>query len=213
MSDRRPATAGTRVTAAAAVAAAVGVGAGLLTSWQAAVLLAWEAAAVTYLAWVWSSIGRLDADHTRRLAVREDSSRAAAEFMLIGASVLSLVGVVVGLLKGSGMHGGSRAFLVTLGVLSIVSAWAVVHTVFTLRYAHLYYGGTPGGIDFNEDDPPRYLDFAYLSFTIGMTFQVSDTNLETKVIRATALRQGLLSYVFGALIIATAINVLAGLFK
>jgi len=191
----------------------VGAVSGLLTSWQATVLLAWEAAAITYLVWVWSSIGTLDADHTRRLAVREDSSRAAAEFMLIGASVLSLVGVVVGLLKGSGMHGGSRAFLVTLGVLSIVTAWAVVHTVFTLRYAHLYYGGTPGGIDFNEDDPPRYLDFAYLSFTIGMTFQVSDTNLESKVIRATALRQGLLSYVFGAVIIATAINVLAGLFK
>ncbi|HZQ84067.1 MAG TPA: DUF1345 domain-containing protein [Acidimicrobiales bacterium] len=213
MSDRRPATAGTRVTAAGSVAAVVGAVSGLLTSWQATVLLAWEAAAITYLVWVWSSIGTLDADHTRRLAVREDSSRAAAEFMLIGASVLSLVGVVVGLLKGSGMHGGSRAFLVTLGVLSIVTAWAVVHTVFTLRYAHLYYGGTPGGIDFNEDDPPRYLDFAYLSFTIGMTFQVSDTNLESKVIRATALRQGLLSYVFGAVIIATAINVLAGLFK
>lgn len=103
--------------------------------------------------------------------------------------------------------------MVTLGVLSIVSAWAVVQTVFTLRYAHLYYGGTPGGIDFNEDDPPRYLDFAYLAFTIGMTFQVSDTNLEHKDIRATALRHGLLSYVFGAIIIATAINVVAGLFK
>jgi uncharacterized membrane protein len=213
MSDRRPASAGTRVSGAAAVAAVVGVVSGLLTSWQATVLLAWEAAALTYVVWVWASIGRLDADHTRRLAVREDSSRTAAEFMLLGASVLSLVGVIVGLVKGSGMHGGSREFLVTLGVLSIMSAWAVVHTVFTLRYAHLYYGGTPGGIDFNEDDPPRYLDFAYLSFTIGMTFQVSDTNLQSKDIRATALRHGLLSYVFGAVIIATAINVLAGLFK
>ncbi|MBV8690664.1 MAG: DUF1345 domain-containing protein [Actinobacteria bacterium] len=198
---------------AASLALVVGAVAAFLTNWQAAVLLGWEAAAVTYLVWVWLAISRLDAEGTRRLAVREDSSRAAAELMLIGAAILSLVGVVIGLVKGSNLNGAERALMVTLGVLSIVSAWAVVQTVFTLRYAHLYYGGTPGGIDFNEDDPPRYLDFAYLAFTIGMTFQVSDTNLEHKDIRATALRHGLLSYVFGAIIIATAINVVAGLFK
>ena len=213
MSTRSPASAGTRVLVAVALALVVGAVAAFLTNWQAAVLLGWEVAAVTYLVWVWLAIGRLDAEGTRRLAVREDSSRAAAELMLIGASILSLVGVVIGLVKGSQLNGGGRALMVTLGVLSIVSAWAVIQTVFTLRYAHLYYGGTPGGIDFNEDDPPRYLDFAYLAFTIGMTFQVSDTNLEHKDIRFTALRHGLLSYVFGAIIIATAINVVAGLFK
>jgi uncharacterized membrane protein len=75
----------------------------------------------------------------------------------------------------------------------------------------LYYGDQPGGIDFNESDQPRYTDFAYVSFTIGMTFQVSDTDLRTKEIRTTALQHALLSYVFGAMIIATTINLIAGL--
>jgi uncharacterized membrane protein len=82
-----------------------------------------------------------------------------------------------------------------------------------LRYARLYYTGPDGGIDFNEDGRPQYSDFAYLAFTIGMTFQASDTDLTTKEIRATALPHALLAYLFGAIIIATTINLLAGLAK
>jgi uncharacterized membrane protein len=78
-------------------------------------------------------------------------------------------------------------------------------------YARLYYGDTPGGIEFNEPDRPDYLDFAYLAFTIGMTFQVSDTNLTSKAVRRTALRHGLVSYLFGAVIIALVINIVAAL--
>jgi uncharacterized membrane protein len=94
-----------------------------------------------------------------------------------------------------------------------VLAWGVVHTVYALRYAKLYYDGDAGGVDFNEDDPPCYSDFAYLALTIGMTFQVSDTDLTTRVMRRTALRHAVLSYLFGALIIATTINLIAGLAK
>jgi uncharacterized membrane protein len=138
---------------------------------------------------------------------------ASAGTRVLAAAVVAVVSGGTAVFKGSRATGGTEALLVTLGVLSIVVAWAVVHTVFTLRYAHLYYGGTPGGIDFNEDDPPRYLDFAYLSFTIGMTYQVSDTNLQSKTIRSAALRQGLLSYLFGTVIVGMTINVIAGLFR
>jgi uncharacterized membrane protein len=86
----------------------------------------------------------------------------------------------------------------------------MVHTIYTLRYADLYYTGS-GGIDFNQTDDPDYSDFAYLAFTIGMTYQVSDTNLQTKVIRHTALRHAMLSFVFGTAIIAMTINIVAGL--
>ena len=68
-----------------------------------------------------------------------------------------------------------------------------------------------GGVDFNQSASPRYLDFAYLAFTIGMTFQVSDTDLQTSAIRATALRHALLSFLFGAIIVATTVNLVAGL--
>jgi uncharacterized membrane protein len=90
-------------------------------------------------------------------------------------------------------------------------AWALVHTIFTLRYARSFYSNPVGGIDFNEDDPPTYLDFAYLALTIGMTFQVSDTNLTTKGIRRVALAHALLSYLFGAVILALVINVVSSL--
>ncbi len=100
--------------------------------------------------------------------------------------------------------------MTALGVASVVLAWGVVHTVFTIRYADLYYRHN-GGIDFNEKDDPDYRDFAYLAFTIGMTYQVSDTDLQTKAIRRTALKQALLSYLFGTAMIALTINIVAGL--
>jgi uncharacterized membrane protein len=96
-------------------------------------------------------------------------------------------------------------------VLSVALSWAMVHTVFTLRYARTYYSKSQGGIDFNESDPPTYLDFAYLSLTIGMTFQVSDTNLTSKPIRRIALAHAAFSYLFGAVIVALVINVVASL--
>jgi uncharacterized membrane protein len=92
-------------------------------------------------------------------------------------------------------------------------SWTLVHTVFTLKYARLYYSGQVGGIDFNQDDAPQYSDFAYLAFTIGMTFQVSDTNIESKQIRRTALRRAWFSFPLGAVIIAASINLVSGLAK
>jgi uncharacterized membrane protein len=76
----------------------------------------------------------------------------------------------------------------------------------------VYYSEPIGGIDFNtSEEDPRYVDFAYLSFDLGMTFQVSDTNLHTSELRAIVLRHTLLSYVFGSVVLATTINLVAGL--
>jgi uncharacterized membrane protein len=75
----------------------------------------------------------------------------------------------------------------------------------------LYYSGMVGGIDFNQTELPRFTDFAYLAFTIGMTYQVSDTNLRSTQIRAAALRHSLLSFLFGSMILATMVNLVAGL--
>jgi uncharacterized membrane protein len=96
-------------------------------------------------------------------------------------------------------------------VLSVAASWFTVHTVFMLRYALLYYAAPEGGIDFKMAERPSYRDFAYVSLTLGMTFQVSDTDLHSTQMRATALRHALLSYLFGAVILAVAINLVAGL--
>lgn len=131
----------------------------------------------------------------------------------MGASVACLVGVGLALLKAAESEGSGEALLVALAVISVVESWAVVHTVFTLRYARLYYTAPEGGIDFNDDPHPDFLDFAYVAFTIGMTYQISDTDLTTRPMRRTALRHTLLSFLFGTFIVAITINAVAGLLK
>ena len=92
----------------------------------------------------------------------------------------------------------------------MAEAWTVVHTMFMLRYAHRYYDDN-GGFNFPDDEALTYLDFAYVAFTIGMTFQVSDTDVTTRNMRGLLLRHAALSYVFGTAIVGLTINVLGGL--
>lgn len=178
--------------------------------WEATVLIWWCIAGATVVSLAWAAMFTADSDRTRAIATREDETRVTADLVVLAGSVASLLGVALILLKASSSKGASLEAFTVLGVLSVVVAWSLVHTVFTLRYADLYYRGG-GGIDFNQDDDPDYRDFAYLAFTIGMTYQVSDTNLESKTIRRTALRHALLSFLFGTMIIAMTINIVAGL--
>ena len=199
-----------------ALMGAVGLVGGAVTAvwapWQVSVLVGWCLAAVVFTVGVWVRILPADAHTTRELATIEDSSRVVADVVVTAASIVSLVGVGFVLLKASNSSGLTTAGFTALGVLSVVLAWMTVHTMFTLRYAHLHWS-QQGGVDFNEEQDPDYHDFAYLAFTIGMTYQVSDTNLTTKTIRRAALRHALLSFVFGTAIIAMTINVVAGLAK
>jgi uncharacterized membrane protein len=123
--------------------------------------------------------------------------------------VACIVGAGFALGRASSASGGEKAGLIVLAVASVLFSWASIHTVYTLRYARLFYGNDAEGVDFNEDDPPAYLDFAYVALTVGMTFQVSDTNLQTKAMRRTALRHALISWLFGAVLIGLTINALA----
>jgi uncharacterized membrane protein len=112
--------------------------------------------------------------------------------MLVGASLASLVGVVLVLLKAANAKGASQDPLTALGGATVLLSWATVHLIFTLRYAQLYHADG-GGMDFHDARLPDYGDFTYVAFTIGMTYQVSDTDLTGKGIRMTALRHALLS--------------------
>jgi uncharacterized membrane protein len=177
--------------------------------WQVTVLAGWIVASATFVTRVWARIHRLTGAETAAVATREDGSRASAHIMVIGASVASLVGVGVTLARASVTAGTTRTGFTVAAILTVMTSWALVHTVFTLRYAHTYYGDPVGGIDFNCDEAPDYHDFAYLAFTIGMTFQVADTNLTSGAMRRLTLRHALLSYMFGAIILALVINVTA----
>jgi len=126
--------------------------------------------------------------------------------LLLGAATAALVGVVMML-----MHPNTspiEAAVITL--LTVTSAWAVIQVVYTLRYARQYYS-TGGGINFNMETAPQYTDFAYVAFTIGMTFQASDTIFTDSQIRKIALGHALLTYIFGTVFLASIVNVLASL--
>jgi uncharacterized membrane protein len=197
----------------AGVAAGLGAAAiafGFGASWSVTALFAFDTAAAVYVIWVWITVAGSDAAATARLARAEDASRTAAETVLISAGVACLVVVGFTLAEASHSHAPARGLLTALAFGSVALAWTSVHTVYLLRYARLYYSPPDGGIDFHGEEP-AYLDFAYLALTIGMTFQVSDTDLTFKRVRRSALHHALLSYLFGTVIVAITVSSVAGL--
>jgi uncharacterized membrane protein len=201
-----------RAGTAAVIGAVVAVSVGITTKWSYAPAWGWISAAAVFLAWTWAVIAKMAPPRTKSHATREDPTRVVTDIVILTASIASLLGVA-SLFTAASVHGAQADLAGLVGIASVAAAWCMVHTVFTLRYALLYYTGSEGGIDFNQSEAPAYADFAYLAFTIGMTYQVSDTDLKTRAIRATALRQGLLSYLLGAVVLAVAVNLVAGLAK
>jgi uncharacterized membrane protein len=202
---------GRRLGVALTVGVAAAVVAGLTAGWPYAPASGWIVAAIVYLTWTWLIVWHLDGDGTRDHATRyddDDSTPWILDVAVLVASVASLSGV--GYLLAAGSDGGNVAAAV-VGALSVAAAWVTVHTVYMLRYARLYFADAPGGIDFNQDEPPTYAEFAYLAFTIGMTYQVSDTNIGARPIRLAALRHALLSFLLGAVVLAIVINLGASL--
>ena len=191
----------------------VGVAAAPFLVPSASILLGWDVAIACYLTWTWSVVRGLGSAQTAELSKREDPSVPVAELLLISANIAALGAVAFALVKASQAAGGMKGFLITLGLFSVVLSWTLVHTVFMLRYARAYYSGPPGGIEFNENESPTYLDFAYFAFTIGMTFQVSDTGITSRTVRRITLHHALLSYLFGAVLLGLVINVVAALLR
>jgi uncharacterized membrane protein len=181
--------------------------------WQLAELLAWDAAALAFVVLAGLAIYLTDDEDIAAVATMQDDTRHSAGIIILGAGLASLVGVAFGLVKANRANGLIEVLLTAASALTVVLSWAVVQAHFTLHYARLYYTEPVGGVDFNGDESPDYLDFAYLALTIGMTYQVSDTDLGTKRFRRSVTRQALLSYLFGAFIVATTINVVAGFLR
>jgi uncharacterized membrane protein len=187
------------VVVGAAVAVVAGASTGLMAGWVAL--------SVVFLGWTWTAVRPMDSATTAVHATLEDPGRRSRDLIVLALSAVSLVTVVLVIFRAR----DAGIVLTLLGILAIVSSWAVLHTVFTLRYAEIYYTAPERAIDFHHDDDPTYRDFAYVGFTIGMTFQVSDTDIVDAVARATVLRHALLSFAFNTVVIAVSINLVAGL--
>jgi uncharacterized membrane protein len=202
-------TVAVRILVSVALGVAVALLVGNTVGWRFAIA-GWVIAAGSYVLWTQLMISGMDAEQTCRWATREDPTRWVADAVILSASVASLGGV--GYLVVAGSRSGTGAIeAAVVGILTVAASWFAVHTLFTVHYARLYYSDDPGGIDFHDPNPPRFRDFAYLAFTVGMTYQVSDTEIGLTSIRATVLRHALLSYLLGAVVLAVTINLIAGL--
>jgi uncharacterized membrane protein len=183
------------------------------TGWTVALSLSWVAAALVSNSIIMLQIAPMNAAETAAHAQAEDYSRATADLVVLSASVASLVAVAFTLVDARHHEGTEKGLLILLAVAVVALSWTTIHLVYTVHYGDIYYADPVGGVSFNQDEQPDYRDFAYVAFTIGMTYQVSDTNLSDNAIRRTVTRHALLSFVFGAVIVALAINSVASLLQ
>lgn len=174
--------------------------------WQVVPLATWDGLALTIILLVWRDLYAKTTEETAKVARRDDMGRTATDAVLIAASLASLAAVVLLL-----AHTHQSPFAVVFALISIIVSWATVHTLYMVKYAVMYYDDHDDGVDFSGKREPTFADFAYLAFTIGMTYQVSDTTFTSTRFRRTALKHALLSFLFGTAIIATSINFLASL--
>jgi uncharacterized membrane protein len=183
--------------------------------WQLAALGGWDTAGTIFLVVAWHVIAHADAATTKRVAMIEDETKHTAAVVVILACLSSLLGVAFALARADSEAGWQRTLSIGGAILTVVLSWSVLNTLFTLRYADAHYHYQDGAaVEFaggDDKDPPDYHDFAYLSFTIGMCYQVSDQSIRSAHMRRTVLVHSLVSYVFGVVIIASTINVIAGL--
>lgn len=184
---------------------------GLLGQWIYAPAVGWAVAALIYNTSVWLKIAPMDAAQTAVHAGAEDPGRRVSDLLILLAALGSLAAVVLVMVGSKDVTGTARLFLALLALGCTSMSWLMVHTLFTLRYAEIYYRGEPGGIGFNQQEPPQYTDIAYMAFSVGMTYQVSDTNITTRPMRSAVLRHSLLAFVFGTGILATTINLVVSL--
>ena len=198
---------------------AVALGAGVLAALgfslalpaSLALLLGWVVTTVVYLTWIWLTVRARGPEETAEHAAAIDPDRLTTDWLLVVSAVASLVAVGFVLVRATAEQGPREFAQVGLALLSVVLSWAMVHTVFMLRYARLYYSDADACITFAGPDKPTYADFAYFSFGIGMTYQVSDTTLNGTTIRRTVLGHSLLAYLFGTGIVAGAVSLVTSL--
>jgi uncharacterized membrane protein len=185
----------------------------------ARVLVGWNAFALASLVLAWVVLGTKDPYEARRNAILQDGSATVLFTIVISAATISLLAVGMVLFSAKGLPPVKMAAYIGVSVAAVVLSWMLVHTLFALHYARLYYADAHkkerhqivGGILFPGRESPDYLDFAYFSFVVGMTCQVSDVQISSHHFRRLALLHGLISFCFNTAILAMFVNIVAGL--
>lgn len=181
------------------------------------VMTAWDTFCVAALALNWITFFTITSRQIRAESSRQDESRVVIFIIVLIATIAALAAVIL-LVTSKSEHTSNKAIELPIAFLGLMSSWLLVHTVFTFRYAHMYYSNDEtdanthaGGLDFPQEEHPDFIDFAYFSFVIGMTFQVSDVEISSKELRRLALLHSLIAFGFNTVVVALTINILAGL--
>jgi uncharacterized membrane protein len=179
-------------------------------------MIGWDTFSLCMIVMSWITFFITNSNQIREQSKVQDPKRSIVFIIILISTFASILAVILLIVtKKEGNNGASLRLPVA--VLGMLFSWFLIHTVFALRYAHIYYGhhkikpDTPaGGLDFPGDEQPEYLDFAYYSFVLGMTFQVSDVQITSKRLRNLALLHSLISFGFNTIMIALTINLIAG---
>ena len=179
-------------------------------------MLLWITFAFVFTLCDWIILFTRPIEQIKRIAQQDDGSKVFVFTMIVISSFASMFTVLLLMVSGETKSTETTLFA-PVAVGGMLLAWVMTHTVFIFHYAHLYYGDGGGrgaaGLDFPGDEAPDYIDFAYFSFVIGCTFQVSDVQISSKRIRRVALLHGLLSFALNTFVVALTINLIAGLRK
>lgn len=183
------------------------------------IMIAWSVFAFSYIITSWIVfIGQKPAQ-IRELSKKEDGSRLYVFSLIVITSFASLVSVLL-LMLSQNSKNTPQVIFIPVALSCMMFSWIMVHTIFAFHYAHLYYGDDTNdstrhaeGLEFPGEKKPDYLDFAYFSFVIGTTFQVSDTAVHSRAIRRLVLLHGLISFGLNTFVVALTINLIAGLLK
>ncbi len=178
-------------------------------------MIGWDAFSLCMIIMTWITFFITSAKQIRIQSKVQDPNRSIIFIIILICTLASFLTVLLLIVtKKSGENGAS--WRLPIAVAGMLFSWLLIHTSFTLRYAHIFYGDHKtnpnlhaGGLDFPGDSLPDYLDFAYFSFVLGMTFQVSDVQITSKRFRRLALLHGLISFIFDTTMIALTINILA----
>lgn len=188
-------------------------------NWKVAGLIIWIVFASCYLLFSWLIFLLCSREQMRSHAGKEDGSRAFVSLLIMFSSFAGMLTVVLLIISGVS-PGTSKAVFLSVVIISMFLSWSMVHTTYCFHYAHLYYDANDydpekyaGGLNFPNEKEPDYLDFAYFSFVVGMTFQVSDVQVTSTKIRRQALMHGLLSFGLNTILVALTFNLIAGLMK
>jgi len=174
-------------------------------------LVGWDAGVALYLVLVYTLIARSRVEQIRGRAAQTDEGRFALLVLTVAAAAASLGAIIVEL--GVSRSAAPTGWQLALAAVTIVLSWVFTHTIFALHYAHDYYGergGKAGGLNFPGEQQPDYWDFVYFSFVIGMTSQVSDVAVSSRLIRRTVNAHGIVSFFFNAALLALTVNIAAG---